>query len=123
MLVMSGGPSSMGTTVIAAARSGGFAAGSENASNPATTDPMRSPRTLLAASRIAWYGYTNIDQTLVGRVLGKDALGAYSFAVTFSTIAQQEVGAVVSRVVPGIFSEIQDQRAELCSDSRRTGGV
>jgi len=67
----------------------------------------------ILASRIAWYGYTNVDQTLVGRVLGKDALGAYSFAVTFSNIAQQEVGAVVSRVVPGIFSEIQNNRAEL----------
>jgi len=67
----------------------------------------------ILASRVAWYGYTNIDQTLVGRVLGKDALGAYSFAVTFSSLAQQELGAVVSRVVPGIFSEIQTQRAEL----------
>ena len=65
------------------------------------------------ASRVAWYGYTNADQTIIGRVLGKDALGSYSFAVTFSSLAQQEVGAIVSRVVPGIFSEVQKNTAEL----------
>ncbi len=65
------------------------------------------------ASRIAWYGYSNADQTIIGRVLGKDSLGAYSFAATFSTIAQQEVASIISRVVPGIFSEAQDRRTEL----------
>ncbi|HXF46241.1 MAG TPA: lipopolysaccharide biosynthesis protein [Burkholderiaceae bacterium] len=67
----------------------------------------------LLAARIAWYGYTNADQTIVGRMLGKDALGAYSFAVTFSTLAQQEIGSVISRVVPGVFSAVQDRREEL----------
>jgi teichuronic acid exporter len=67
----------------------------------------------ILASRIAWYGYSNADQTIIGRFLGKDALGTYSFALTFSTLAQQEVGAIVTRVVPGIFSEVQERRDEL----------
>lgn len=67
----------------------------------------------ILASRIAWYGYSNADQTIIGRVLGKDALGAYSFATTFSSLAQQELGSIVSRVVPGIFSEVQGSRAQL----------
>jgi O-antigen/teichoic acid export membrane protein len=67
----------------------------------------------MLASRAAWYGYSNADQAIIGRVLGKDALGPFSFAVTFSSLLQQEIGAIVSRVVPGIFSEVQDQRAEL----------
>ena len=67
----------------------------------------------ILASRVAWYGYSNADQTIIGRVLGKDALGAYSFATTFSTLTQQEVGSVVSRVVPGIFSAVQGRRADL----------
>jgi O-antigen/teichoic acid export membrane protein len=67
----------------------------------------------LLASRAAWYGYSNADQTIIGRVLGKDSLGAYSFAMTFSGMAQQEVGAIVSRVVPGIFSEVQQKPTEL----------
>ncbi|HYR83300.1 MAG TPA: lipopolysaccharide biosynthesis protein [Terriglobia bacterium] len=67
----------------------------------------------ILASRASWYGYSNADQTIIGRVLGKDLLGAYSFAVTFSSLAQQEVGSIITRVVPGIFSEVQHQREEL----------
>jgi len=63
--------------------------------------------------RLAGYGFGSVDQTLVGRVLGKDALGAYSFATTFANLPFQEVGAIVSKVVPGIFSGIQQQRDEL----------
>lgn len=65
------------------------------------------------ASRIAWYGYTNADQTLIGRMLGKDALGAYSFATSLAALPQQEVGSIVTRVVPGIFSEVQHLPGEL----------
>jgi len=67
----------------------------------------------MLVSRIVWYGYRSADQTIIGRMLGKDLLGAYSFALTFSTIAQQEIGSVMSRVVPGVFSEVQDRPEEL----------
>lgn len=67
----------------------------------------------MLASRIAWYAYSNADQAIIGRVLGKDLLGAYSFALTLSSVAQKEIGAVVSKVTPGIFSEVQGRRAEL----------
>ncbi len=74
--------------------------------------PLRSGWRVLA-SRIAYYGYTTADQLAVGRVLGKDALGAYSFATTLSTTLSTEISSVVSRVVPGIFSAVQSQPAEL----------
>lgn len=67
----------------------------------------------LLGSRVAWYGYSNADQTIIGRVLGKDALGVYSFAMTFSSLPQQEIGSIVSRVAPGIFSRVQHQPHEL----------
>jgi teichuronic acid exporter len=67
----------------------------------------------MLASRVAWYGYSSADQTIIGRVIGKEMLGAYSFALTFSTIAQEEVGSIVSRVAPGVFSAVQDRRDEL----------
>jgi O-antigen/teichoic acid export membrane protein len=67
----------------------------------------------ILASRIAWYVYSSADQTIVGRVLGKDALGAYSFATTFSTTISQEISSVVISVVPGVFSSVQDRRDEL----------
>jgi O-antigen/teichoic acid export membrane protein len=67
----------------------------------------------ILASRIASYGYTNADQTIIGRFLGKGPLGIYSFATTFSSLPQQQVGSIVSGVVPGIFSRVQDQPLEL----------
>jgi len=67
----------------------------------------------ILASRVSWYVYSSADQTIVGRLLGKDALGAYSFATTFSTTVSQEISSVVIRVVPGVFSSVQDRRDEL----------
>lgn len=67
----------------------------------------------ILASRAAWYGYNNADQTVIGKVLGKDALGAYSFATTLSTLTQQEIGSIVGKVVPGIFSGLQNRPDEL----------
>lgn len=67
----------------------------------------------ILASRFAWYAYTSADQAVIGRMLGKDALGTYSFAMTFSTTISQEISSVLSRVVPGVFSTVQHQREEL----------
>jgi O-antigen/teichoic acid export membrane protein len=67
----------------------------------------------MLASRAAWYAYSSADQTIIGRMLGKDALGAYSFATTFSTTISQEISSVVSKVAPGVFSTVQDRRDEL----------
>jgi O-antigen/teichoic acid export membrane protein len=67
----------------------------------------------MLVSRFIWYAYTTADQTIIGRVLGKDLLGTYSFALTLSAVAQREIGAVVSKVAPGIFSEVQGRRDEL----------
>jgi teichuronic acid exporter len=76
------------------------------------TAPLKQGWRILA-SRGAWYGYSNADQVIIGKVLGPESLGAYSFATTFSTLAQQEAGSIVSRVVPGIFSAVQTRTAEL----------
>jgi teichuronic acid exporter len=65
------------------------------------------------ASRIAYYAYSNADQVIVGRVLGKELLGAYSFAATLSTTLSQEIASVVSRVIPGVFSAVQSKPEEL----------
>jgi PST family polysaccharide transporter len=61
----------------------------------------------MLVSRMAWYACANVDSTAVGRSLGKDALGNYQFALTFSTIAVQELSGLITRVAPGIFSATQ----------------
>ena len=67
----------------------------------------------LLLSRIAWYAYSNVDSALVGRLLGKVALGSYSLGMTFATIPVTEVSSLVGRVVPGVFSTVQGDRAGL----------
>ncbi|MDQ3949669.1 MAG: lipopolysaccharide biosynthesis protein [Gemmatimonadota bacterium] len=62
----------------------------------------------VALSRIGWYIYTNADFAVVGRVLGKAALGAYSFGWTIATIPVDRVASLVGRVIPSVFASIQD---------------
>jgi O-antigen/teichoic acid export membrane protein len=64
-------------------------------------------------SRGAWYGYTNLDSTFIGHTLGKDSLGAYSFAQTLAKMLLEEVTVLVGRVVPGVFSTVQQKPALL----------
>ena len=87
--------------------------------------PLQWPRELSSLARpllqgwrnlvsgLGYYLYSTADQALIGRFLGKDALGTYSFATSLSTTAMQEVGAVVTKVVPGIFSASQYRRDDL----------
>jgi O-antigen/teichoic acid export membrane protein len=67
----------------------------------------------ILVSRFAYYAYTSADQAVIGRMLGRDALGVYSFALTFSTMISQEISSVLSRVVPGVLSTVQTRRDDL----------
>jgi len=61
----------------------------------------------LVVSRIAWYGYSNADFAVVGRVLGPTALGLYSVGWNIASIAVDRISALLGRVVPAIFSAVQ----------------
>jgi PST family polysaccharide transporter len=65
----------------------------------------------IVASRVAWYGYSNADFAVVGRMLGSAALGLYSVGWTIASIAVDRISALVGRVVPGIFSAVQHDTA------------
>ncbi|HLQ35058.1 MAG TPA: lipopolysaccharide biosynthesis protein, partial [Chloroflexota bacterium] len=67
----------------------------------------------MIVSRAAWYGYSSLDSTFIGRALGKNALGTFGFAMTFASLPLTEVNSMVSKVVPGIFSFVQDSRPKL----------
>jgi O-antigen/teichoic acid export membrane protein len=66
-----------------------------------------------AGARVAWYVYSNADFAIVGRVLGKSALGAYSIGWTLANIPVERVAALVGRVTPAIFSAVQNDTAAL----------
>jgi O-antigen/teichoic acid export membrane protein len=67
----------------------------------------------VALSRIGWYIYSNADFVIVGRVLGKVALGAYTFGWTIATIPVDRVASLVGRVIPSVFATIQHNAAVM----------
>ena len=61
----------------------------------------------VVVARIAWYLYSNADFAVVGRVLGKAALGAYTVGWTIASIPVDRVTALVGSVTPPVFSAVQ----------------
>ena len=67
----------------------------------------------MLVSRFAWYGFSNADFAVIGRVLGSAALGAYTLGWTLSGMAVEKVTALVGRVTPAFFSAVQNDMAAL----------
>ncbi|MFN2564893.1 MAG: lipopolysaccharide biosynthesis protein [Gemmatimonadaceae bacterium] len=67
----------------------------------------------VALSRIAAYVAANADFAVVGRVLGKAPLGAYTFGWTIATIPVDRIASLVARVIPSVFSPIQRDPAAM----------
>jgi PST family polysaccharide transporter len=67
----------------------------------------------IMVSNLSWYGYSNADFLVAGRVLGQAALGAYTLAWTLATIPLEKVTAIVSSVSYSYFSAAQNDSAAL----------
>jgi PST family polysaccharide transporter len=65
------------------------------------------------AARLCWYGYSNADFLVAGRVLGAAPLGAYTFAWNLATMPIVRVTDLVTRVTPAFFSAVQEEHAAL----------
>ncbi|HSA55943.1 MAG TPA: lipopolysaccharide biosynthesis protein [Gemmatimonadaceae bacterium] len=70
-----------------------------------------SRHTIIA--RLAWYGYDNADFFIAGRVLGRDALGAYTVAWQLATAVIQRISSLIGRVTPAVLSAAQRDPAAL----------
>ena len=64
-------------------------------------------------SQFAWYAYSNADFAVVGRVLGRAALGAYTFAWTIANVPVDRVTSMVQRVTAPIISAVQHDKVQL----------
>jgi len=64
-------------------------------------------------SQFAWYAYSNADFAVVGRLLGRAALGAYTFAWTIANVPVDRVTSMVQRVTAPIFSRMQHDKSQL----------
>lgn len=61
----------------------------------------------LLLANVAWYGYSNSDFLVAGRVLGKVALGEYTLAWTMTSTPGEKIMAIVGRVIPTMFAAVQ----------------
>jgi teichuronic acid exporter len=67
----------------------------------------------LLLGSVAWYGYSNADFLVAGRVLGKVPLGEYTLAWTMSTTPGDKIMAVFGGVMPSMFAAVKHDAAAL----------
>ena len=67
----------------------------------------------VTVTRLTWYVYSNADFAVVGRVLGSNALGAYTFGWQMASIPVDKVSTVLGAVALPVFSKVQDDRPAL----------
>lgn len=80
--------------------------------------PLRSVlgySTAVTGNRLLFYGSRNVDNLIVGRVLGATALGFYGLAYRLMLFPIQRVTDVVSSVALPAFATLQDDRIRLAS--------
>ncbi|MEO8620411.1 MAG: lipopolysaccharide biosynthesis protein [bacterium] len=67
----------------------------------------------MLVARLAWYAFSNADFAVVGKMLGKAALGAYSFGWTMANVPIEKVTSMVVRVTPSVLAAAQHDHAAL----------
>lgn len=86
---------------------------------------LRGMRSLLSfggnvtATRVIWFLYTQADTVIVGRLLGKEALGFYSVAMHLASLPVQRVSGILNQVVFPVFSRMQHDRDAIVAQVSR----
>ena len=58
-------------------------------------------------NQLAWYGYTNADFVVAGRILGKLALGEYNLAWNIVCAPGDKIMSIFGRVMPMVLANVQ----------------
>jgi teichuronic acid exporter len=69
----------------------------------------------VTASRVLWFFYSQADVFIVGRVLGKEALGFYSVAMHLASLPVQKVSGILNQVAFPAFSQIQNDKTQIAA--------
>jgi PST family polysaccharide transporter len=67
----------------------------------------------LVLSRLAWFSFSNADFVVVGRLLGKEALGAYTLAWSIASAPAEKFAGMVLTVAPAVLSDAKSQAGEV----------
>jgi teichuronic acid exporter len=67
----------------------------------------------LVLSRLAWFSFSNADFVVVGRMLGSQALGAYTLAWNIASAPADKFAGLVLSVAPAILSEARAHAGEV----------
>lgn len=73
----------------------------------------------VSGGRLAYYGATNVDNLIVGKVLGSSALGFYNLAYRLMLFPILKVADVVANVTTPAFAAVQDEHHRLQSAYRK----
>ena len=62
---------------------------------------------LVTIERTMWFFYIQADVLIIGKLLGKEALGLYAVAMHISSLVMHKIGGIINDVVFPAFSRIQ----------------
>lgn len=62
---------------------------------------------------MAWYAFRSADMTVVGRMLGTAALGAYAIGFNLAAIPVDRVTGLISRATPAVLAAVQHDTGAL----------
>jgi len=68
---------------------------------------------IVTTERILWFLYTQADNIIIGKILGKQTLGLYSVAMDLSSLPMQKLNAIINQVAFSAFAKIQEDKKQL----------
>ena len=74
----------------------------------------------LTVNRITWYFFSQADMLIAGKLLGKEALGAYSVATSLASIPLEKISSIANQVIFSTFSRLQNQKEKVAEGTIRT---
>lgn len=68
---------------------------------------------IVTLERMLWYFYTQADNIIIGKILGKESLGLYSVAMDLSSLPMQKLNSIINQVAFPAFSQLQEDNTAL----------
>jgi O-antigen/teichoic acid export membrane protein len=68
---------------------------------------------IVTLERILWFLYSQADNIIIGKLLGKQSLGMYSVAMDLSSLPMQKLNAIINQVAFPAFSKLQEGTSQL----------